>query len=159
MVGKHKAAHPELSAQEYHYVDDLSPDQLKELENRPIAGCDPGKRNMVCMIDKHGNQLQYRAAQRRSENKGKRNMHILQKEKKINAIQDKEKLLLEHNSKTMNYGKFKAYLKAKNTLNQQTMEFYRRDLWRKMKFRSYSYGQKSMDKFLNKIGKTFGNTY
>jgi hypothetical protein len=37
------------------------------------------------------------------------------------------------------------------------MEFYQREVWRKMKFRSYSYGKKSVDVFLNKIKETFGD--
>ena len=44
----------------------------------------------------------------------------------------------------------------KDKLNKETTEFYKRDVWRKMKFRQYSYGKKSMDKFLNKIKETFG---
>ena len=38
----------------------------------------------------------------------------------------------------------------------RSMEFYHRDTWRKMKFRQYSYGKKSIDTFLNKIKETFG---
>jgi hypothetical protein len=36
------------------------------------------------------------------------------------------------------------------------MEFYKREVWRKMKFRQFSYGKKSLDKFLNKIQSIFG---
>ena len=35
-------------------------------------------------------------------------------------------------------------------------DFYKRETWRKMKFRQYSYGKKSVDTFLNKIKETFG---
>jgi hypothetical protein len=45
----------------------------------------------------------------------------------------------------------------KSKLNKETTDFYKRDVWRKMKFRQYSYGKKSMDKFLNKIKETFGD--
>jgi hypothetical protein len=47
--------------------------------------------------------------------------------------------------------------KCKDTELLETLEeFYKRDTWRKMKFRQYSYGKKSIDVFLNKIKETFG---
>jgi hypothetical protein len=58
---------------------------------------------------------------------------------------------------TMNYKLFKEYLQAKKLLNDQTMSFYQRVVWRKMKFRQYSSGKKSIDTFLNNIQKTFGD--
>ena len=60
------------------------------------------------------------------------------------------------NGKSIDYEKFKTYLVEKDRLNKETTEFYKKDVWRKMKFRRYSYSKKSMDKFLNKIKKTFG---
>jgi hypothetical protein len=48
-------------------------------------------------------------------------------------------------------------LVEKNKLNKQVSEFYQKDTWRKMKFRQYSYGKKSIDNFLNKIQETFGS--
>ena len=47
------------------------------------------------------------------------------------------------------------YLVEKNKLNKETIKFYKRDTWRKMNFRQYSYGKKSIDTFLNKIKETF----
>ena len=37
------------------------------------------------------------------------------------------------------YEKFKMFLQEKDKLNKETTEFYKRDVWRKMKFRQYSY--------------------
>ena len=65
--------------------------------------------------------------------------------------------LSSQSGKSVDYDKFKKYLVGKDKLNQETLEFYRRDVWRKMKFRQYSYGKKSIDKFLNKIKETFGD--
>jgi hypothetical protein len=70
----------------------------------------------------------------------------------------------------VNYSKFKIaqfmlkdfkkyptlYQVKKDKLNKETTDFYKRDVWRKMKFRQYSYGKKSIDTFLNKIKETFG---
>ena len=48
-------------------------------------------------------------------------------------------------------------LKIRTALNKKVIDFYQRETWRKMKFRQYSYGKKSMDNFMNKIKETFGD--
>ena len=147
---------PILQDQEFHSIEDLSKEQLDTLKNRNIVGCDPGKRNLVYMMDKNGNKLQYTAPQRKRESKAKTNQRILLVERKRNGIIQKETELSFQNSKSVDYEKFKVYLVEKNKLNKETSEFYRKDVWRKMKFRQYSYGKKSIDTFLNKIKETFG---
>ena len=147
---------PTLQEQEFHNIEDLSKDQLEELKPRNIVGCDPGKRSLVYMMDSNGKKLQYTAPQRKRESKAKTNQRILLVEKKRNNIIEKETHLSFQNSKSVDYEKFKKYLQEKNKLNKETAEFYKRDVWRKMKFRQYSYGKKSIDTFLNKIKETFG---
>lgn len=148
---------PILQEQDFHNIEDLSKEQLKNLEERNIVGCDPGKRSLVYMMDGNGNKLQYTAPQRKIESKAKCNQRILLSEKKKNSIVEKETELSFQNSKSVDYEKFKKYLQEKDKLNKETTEFYKRDVWRKMKFRQYSYGKKSIDTFLNKIKETFGN--
>ena len=147
---------PTLQEQDFHNIEDLSREQLKEVAPRNIVGCDPGKRSLVYMMDDKGNKLQYTAPQRKRESKTKTNQRILLVEKKRNNIIEKETHLSFQNSKSVDYEKFKEYLVEKDKLNKETLDFYQRDVWRKMKFRHYSYGKKSMDKFLNKIKETFG---
>lgn len=148
---------PILQEQEFHNIEDLSLEQLNTLETRNIVGCDPGKRSLVYMMDSNGNKLQYTAPQRKRESKAKTNQRILFVEKKRNSIIEKETHLSFQNSKSVDYEKFKTYLQQKDILNKETTDFYKRDTWRKMKFRQYSYGKKSIDKFLNKIKETFGD--
>jgi hypothetical protein len=147
---------PTLQEQEFHNIEDLSREQLKEVAPRNIVGCDPGKRSLVYMMDDKGNKLQYTAPQRKRESKAKTNQRILLVEKKRNNIIEKETRLSFQNSKSVDYEKFKMYLVEKDKLNKETLDFYQRDVWRKMKFRQYSYGKKSIDTFLNKIRETFG---
>ena len=147
---------PILEEQEFYNIEDLSKEQLEILKDRTIIGCDPGKRSLVYMMDNKGNKLQYTAPQRKRESKAKCNQRILLFERKKNGIIEKETQLSFQNSKSVNYDKFKMYLVEKNKLNKETIEFYKRDAWRKMKFRQYSYGKKSIDTFLNKIKETFG---
>jgi hypothetical protein len=147
---------PVLQEQDFYNIEDLSKEQLDTLKERNIVGCDPGKRSLVYMMDKNGNKLQYTAPQRKRESKAKTNQRILLEEKKKNKIVEKETILSLQNSKSVDYEKFKVYLVEKNKLNKETTNFYKKDTWRKMKFRQYSYGKKSIDTFLNKIKETFG---
>jgi hypothetical protein len=147
---------PTLPEQDFYNIEDLSKEQLDTLKERNIVGCDPGKRSLVYMMDKNGNKLQYTAPQRKMESKSKCNQRILLEEKKRNKIIEKETELSLQNSKSVDYEKFKIYLVKKDKLNKETGEFYKRDTWRKMKFRQYSYGKKSIDTFINKIKETFG---
>jgi hypothetical protein len=148
---------PTLPAQDFHNIEDLSIEQLKEVAPRNIVGCDPGKRSLVYMMDSNGKKLQYTAPQRKRESKAKTNQRILLLEKKRNKITEKETHLSFQNSKSVDYEKFKEYLVEKDKLNKETTDFYQREVWRKMKFRQYSYGKKSIDTFLNKIKETFGD--
>jgi hypothetical protein len=147
---------PTLPEQDFYNIEDLSREQLNELKPRNIVGCDPGKRSLVYMMDSHGKKLQYTAPQRKTESKAKCNQRILLEEKKKNKINECETALSNENSKSVDYEKFKSYLVEKDKLNKKVLEFYQRETWRKMKFRQYSYGKKSMDNFLNKIKETFG---
>ena len=141
---------------EYINIEELDKQQLENLKPRNIVGLDPGKRSLVYMMDGQGNKLQYTAPQRKKESMAKRNQQILQREKYLHKINEYENALSLQNSKSVNYNSFKSYLVEKDRLNKQTMEFYKKEVWRKMKFRQYSYGNKSIDTFLNNIEKTFG---
>ena len=147
---------PIVEEKEYPQLESLDDQIIEELKPRKIIGCDPGKRSLVYMVDEEGNRLQYTAPQKRIESKAKRNSYVLGIEKRRSGIIEKETVLSSHNGKTSNLEKFKSYLVEKTRLNNETKEFYQREVWRKMKFRSYSYGKKSVDVFLNKIKETFG---
>jgi len=147
---------PVLQEQDFYNIEDLSKEQLDTLKDRNIVGCDPGKRSLVYMMDKNGNKLQYTAPQRKRESKTKTNQRILLIERKRNGIIEKETHLSFQNSKSVDYENFKNYLVEKDKLNKETTKFYKKEVWRKMKFRQYSYGKKSIDAFLNKIKETFG---
>ena len=148
----------QINSVDYDYIsiEELDKQQLDNLKSRNIVGLDPGKRSLVYMMDGQGNKLQYTAPQRKKESMAKRNQIILQREKKNNKINEYENVLSLQNSKSVNYNNFKSYLVEKDKLNKQTTEFYKKEVWRKMKFRQYSYGNKSIDTFLNNIENTFG---
>jgi hypothetical protein len=147
---------PPTEPQQFTNIEDLSETQINQLKTRNIVGCDPGKHSLVYMVDSTGKKLQYTASQRKFESKQKRNQVVMQKEKEENKIQEKEEKLTKQKGKTVDYEKFKTYIIEKNKLNQTVAKFYNRDIWRKAKFRSYSYGKQTVDNFLNRIESTFG---
>ena len=68
-----------------------------------------------------------------------------------------ETRLSNHLSTTVNYEKFKEYIKIKHEINMKTRVFYEEELYRKLNWRSKVYRQKSEDKFLNRIEEKFGD--
>ena len=141
----------------YRYIEDCNDNELRNFDNKNVVGCDPGKKFLTYMVDKNNNTLKYSSAQRRVESLAKRNSRILLTEKKKYNIIEKETILSELNSKTIDYQKFKDYIKEKTKLNNELQEFYITDLWRKMKWRQFVYSRKSEDKFMNNIKNVFGD--
>lgn len=149
---KHKPK--DTNNEKYKYVEEIK--DIEKYKDRNIVGVDPGKKFLVFMTDENNNILKYSSAQRRKESMTVRNNRILKTEKERNNIITKETELSKHNSKTSEYQKFKDFIVEKTKLNNETRDFYTRDLWRKTKWRSYIYSRKSEDRFLNRIGETYG---
>ena len=56
------------------------------------------------------------------------------------------------------YDKFIEHLKVRNTcrINQQLQQYYEQELFRKLRWRSHTYTQKSKSLLINKIKRAFG---
>jgi ribosomal protein S16 len=80
------------------------------------------------MVDTKGNHLRYTAKQRREESVSVRNREILEREKFIEGIGKTECSLSECNSRSVNYDKFKKYLKEKAEVNRKVKDFYQRHM-------------------------------
>ena len=140
----------------YAYIDQLSDSDIEIMKGRNIVGCDPGKFSMVYMSD-GTSKLRYNAFQRRTESMARRNQKILLQEKSKRGIHQVEATLSEYNSKSVDIKRFTDYLRQKNKINTILRSFYHLDLHRKLKWRRFVYGQKSEDKFLNRMASTFGS--
>lgn len=146
----------EQANSDYKYIDEMTTEELENLKDKTIVGGDPGKYSLIYLTD-GTNKLRYNAFQRHTETLAHRNKRILQTEKSKAGVVVIETTLSEQNSKTVDYIKFKEYIKAKNAVNAKLSDFYTRDLFRKMKWRQFVYTQKSESRFLNNIEKTFGS--
>ena len=139
-----------------YYISDLNDNDLKICKGKKIVRIDPGKNSLVYMADKDKNKLRYTASQRRIESLRKRCNKITLREKIKNKIIEETKLS-SYNCKSVDYKEFKEYIKEKTILNDKVKDFYQKELFRKMKWRTWVYGRKSEDNFLNHIEDTFGD--
>ena len=58
------------------YLDELDDSDLEIIKKRKIVSIDPGKSNLVYMLDETNNKLRYTTCQRRRESMRKRNNKI-----------------------------------------------------------------------------------
>ena len=138
------------------YITDLDDEELKECKKRKLVAIDPGKHCLVYMLDEDNNKLRYTACQRRIESYRKKCNMISRWEKLNNNIIEEETKLSNQNCKTIDYNKFKIYIKEKTILNNKVKNFYEQDIHRKFKWRTWIYQRKSEDNFISNIEKTYG---
>jgi hypothetical protein len=140
------------------YIDDLSEYQFNILRTKKIVTGDPGKFNLMYLMDDDNNKLKYTCCQRDTESLAKRNRRIkLTNKKQDSKIIEYETELSNYLSTTVNYIKFKEFIKNKHDINKKTKKFYEDELYRKINWRTKVYRQKSEDKFLNNIENKFGD--
>ena len=137
------------------YLEDLIDEDLEILKTKKIVCLDPGKKGL-CLLDEERNNLNYNTIQRRKESLRTKNNKITYIEKLNNNIIEKETKLSNSNSKTVDYKKFKEYIKNKTLIDDEIKDFYYNKLFRKLKFRTSINLRKSEDKFLNNIEKKYG---
>ena len=109
------------------------------------------------MLDENKTKLRYTCCQRRMESLRKRGNKIILREKQKNKIIEEETKLSSYNCKSVNYNEFKKYITEKTKLNNKVRDFYEKELYRKLKWRTWIYQRKSEDKFLNRVEETYGN--
>ena len=144
------------------YIDELP--NYNELKNKKIVGIDAGKCDLIYCVDgsnKESNVFRYSQDQRRKETKMKKYANI-RLGMKCNKIQERtiteyETELSNYNKKTLDIDKFKEYLQKKNEINNVLFGFYRKDLFRKLKFSGYINTKRNEQKMISNFKKIFGN--
>lgn len=153
--GQHLPKHEEKEII-VHELNKLSKEQCDEyLSDRyKLIGLDPGKRSIITLSDGTKN-LSYSAYQRRYETYAKRSAEIISKEKIKHNIIEKETMLSNYNSRTLDKNEYTKFIENKNILNEQLKSFYHRSLFRKLAFRRYCRTRQSEDDLINNIERTF----
>ena len=144
------------SSNEYDYITELSNEELNHLKDYNKIAIDPGKNTIMFMTDEKGNALKYTKMQRRIDTYAKKKRQIIMKSFQENNIKQIEEPLNQTCSMTCNYEKFIDYLKVRNKINQELQNYYEQELFRKLRWRSHTYKQKSESILINKIKRTFG---
>ena len=144
------------------YIDEL--DDYSKLQNKKVIGIDPGKEDLIYCVDdasKDANIFRYSQNQRRKETKIKKYNNIIlgMKTNKIEGktIIEYETELSHFNRKSLQITKFKEYLQEKNRINHILFRFYRKELFRKLKFGKYINIKRNEQKMISDFKKTYGN--
>ena len=143
----------EAEEREFQRLRDFNAEQCAKYtkENYKILVLDPGKIHPICMLDENDRRFQYSARQRRVETYTKRSKEILEREKKICGINEKEQILSYVSRRTLNPNGISAYIRVKNGVMMETKEFYEHPTLRKMAFRRYVWTKKSEHSLLKRI--------
>ena len=144
------------------YIDEL--DDYSTLQNKTIIGVDPGKEDLIYCVDddsKDANVFRYSQNQRRKETKMKKynNIILAMKTNKIEGktIIEYETELSHFNRKSLQITKYKEYLREKNRINHILFQFYRKELFRKLKFGKYINIKRNEQKMVSNFKKAYGN--
>ena len=144
------------------YIDEL--DDYSALRDKTIVGIDPGKEDLVYCVDdasKDANVFRYSQDQRRKETKMKKYNNIIlgMKTNKIEGktIIEYETELSHFNRKSLQITKYKEYLHEKNRINHILFGFYRKELFRKLKFGKYINIKRNEQNMLRNFRKMYGN--
>lgn len=141
---------------EFPYIDELSEKQIKNMDLTTKVYVDPGKKNLLTMIDDYGNKLIYSNKERLHKNKRLKYMKKLQSYKKTRYIDKLENILSQFSSKTCNYDNFKDYVFYKNYLSEILIKEYKKPIFRQYKWYSYINTIRSEKELIKNIKNTFG---
>ena len=145
---------------EFPYLEELKDEQLKTLKKLKLTGkviyVDPGKKNLLYMMNDDGLYFRYSNKERLFETKRLKYQKKIQKYKDENDITKIETQLSGFNSKSCSIDEFKKFIKKKNEVNIILKEKYKAKIFRKYKWYSFINIKRSEDNLLNKIEKVYG---
>ena len=141
---------------EIKQLEKLNKDECEKHLNKKLIGIDPGKKDIITMVDEEGNYYSYSNCRRRNDTYSKRSNQIILAEKIKNEIIKIETKLSKFNKRTLNSDKFIDYLQKKQSITTKLQVFYEKPLFRKLKLRRFCRTKSSEDTMLNEIQKKFG---
>ena len=142
--------------EECKYIDDLNDEELKKLDKNNWVVNDIGVRTPLHMKNKNG--VRFRYTNRKHANRIKRFKYqkIIKKHKDNNDMSKTENELSKHNSKTINFNKFKEYITNKNRINNILFDKYNNEIFRKYKWYGFLNRKKADAKLVRELKHTFG---
>jgi hypothetical protein len=137
-------------------LEKLTRDECEKHLKKKLIGIDPGKKDIITMVDEQGNYYSYSNCRRRNDTYTKRSNQILLNEKSKNGIVELETKLSKFNKRTLSSKKFIDYLQEKQTVTTKLQEFYEKPLFRKLVLRRFCRTKSAEHIMLNEIEKKFG---
>jgi len=141
---------------EFPYLDELNDDELAIVIKLNKIYIDPGKNNILYMMDDNGTILRYTNKQRKHETHYYKYRTTILNYKKDKNIIDIETELSKGNSKTCNFKKFANYIILKNKVNDKLCEKYEATIFRQYKWYGFINKKRTEAKLLDRIENTFG---
>lgn len=140
------------------YFDELTEEQIKMLKDKNITKvyCDPGRNNLLYMMDDEGNIFKYTNKQRLFETRRLEKQMKIENYRKNTGIEEIESKLTDYKSKSCNFKEFSEYLKIKNEVNEKVKPIYENLKINKLNWYTYVNTLKSEANMVNKIKETFG---
>jgi len=142
---------------EFFYIDEVPKENL----NGKHIFIDPGKKNLLSMMDDDGKFFSYTNKMYLKETKRLKYQALLKNHKtKVGIIEIEESLEKKKlNSKTCDLKKFETYVNAKIEANKKLIPLYQDLKFRQYKWYSYINKKRAQDNMLNKISKKFSDTH
>jgi len=141
---------------EVKQLEKLTKEECDNFKNRTLVGIDPGKKDILTMVDEEDNYYSYSNCRRRNDTYLKRSNQILLNEKDKCGIIEIETVLSKFNKRTLITTKFIDYLQERQSVKTKLQEFYEKPLFRKLNLRRFCRTKSAEDKMLNEIEKKFG---
>lgn len=141
---------------EVKQLEKLTKEECDKFKNRTLVGIDPGKKDILTMVDEEDNYYSYSNCRRRNDTYLKRSNQILLNEKGKCGIIEIETVLSKFNKRTLNTTMFIDYLQEKQSVKTKLQPFYEKPLFRKLNLRRFCRTKSAEDKMLNEIEKKFG---
>lgn len=138
---------------EFPYINEVSADKLEG--NWVVV--DPGKRDLLNMMNERGDHLIYSNRQRIKDCKRLKYQRLLQNHRNRLGVTKKETELSSLNSKSCDPDTFQKFVREKNRINSELFDSYRDKRFRQYRWYSYINKQRANQKMLDMITKKFGD--
>ena len=145
------------------YIDEVK--DYTGLKEKKIVAIDPGKSDLIYCVDsasKDANIYRYTQDRRRRIGKSKRFNKLTINMKRKEKVEEKnvdelEAELSKHNRKTLDFEKFKEYIREKNRINVYLKKFYSREIFRKFKLDTFINIHRDEQNMINEFKEKYGN--
>ena len=140
---------------EFQYIDEIP---KEELQGKHIF-IDPGKRDLLTMMDDNGKFFSYTNKQYLKSTKRLKYQSLLKNYKDKIGITEIEQELNKYNSKSCSIEKFQEYITAKLEANKKLVPLYKNLKFRKYKWYSFINKKRTEDNIVNKIANEYSKEH